>query len=688
MKSCCTQAGAGIVDTPARPFRIALVGNPNVGKSSLFNLLTGMHQHVGNWPGKTVERRDGLVMVDGRSAVVTDLPGVYSLTPYTLEESVARAFLLGEVPDLIIDAVDSTHLERNLYLTLELLELGLPVVIALTMSDVARHSGVRVDAGAMERLLGVPVVPVAVPTGEGIATLLEWIARATRGEVAAPAPGSVRYSPELEAAIEEVEDRMPAGEGKPRRWLALKVLEEDPEIRERWLPQRSGPWDEGLPALPGGALAVADARYLWIQQHLPRLLSRGRARSAPDPSAVADRIDRWVTHRVFGLPITLGLLALSIWGAFRVATPLQEWIEAGFAWLGAELAAAAGLLGAPAWVTPLVTNGIVGGIATVAAFAPLVAVFFLFSGLLEDSGYLARAAFVLDRLLGRFGLQGRAGIGLLIGYGCNVPSVMAARTASSQRVRLLSILVAPLIICSARLVVISFVASAFFPGGGAAWVVAGIYGLGAALVVLAARILHGSVLRGEEEPFFIELPPYRLPRVRNVALYAWQQSVHFLSRALTIIAPMTVVVWALSYFPAGSVETSVLGRLGQWLAPAGRQLGLDWQMVVALFTGFLAKEGTLSSLSVLYAHDGAPTGLATALRAAMSIPQALSFLLFFAFYTPCLATTTTIYQETRSVRWTLVAMLYPLALAALLAGAAYRIASIPGIHALLATRVG
>ncbi|WP_324669570.1 ferrous iron transport protein B [Geochorda subterranea] len=672
---CHVAPQAVAIGTGQRPVVVALAGNPNVGKSSLFNALTGLRQRVGNWPGKTVERREGSLDLGGRTALLVDLPGSYSLESYTLEESVTRQFLVEERPDVIVDVVDALHLERNLYLTSQLLELGIPTFVALTMGDMARALGVEIDVDALARRLGVPVVPVVAATGEGLDVLRRTLESAVAGGVAAPSP-PVYPDSTLEALVASLLREIPCDHPVAGRRLALGFIQQDPgTIRdlEAVLPEAER---ERLrraveAAAPDGPVRVADARYAWVAAVVREAL-RERVAGRPlrgTPARLADRVDLVVTHPVVGPPLTAATLAAGIWSAFQIAAPLQEWLDGLFAWLSVSVAGALTGRVAP-WTLALLTDGVLAGVATVALFAPLIAAFFLFLGLLEDSGYFARAAFVLDRLLSRFGLHGKAGIGLFIGYGCNVPAVMAARTASSRTARLVSVLVSPLVICSARLVVIGFMAGVFFPGSGAAWVMAGLYAVGLVLVLSVAWLLSRTLLRGDEEPFLIELPPYRMPRLRNVAVYAWQQTAHFLQRAVTVIAPMTAVVWAIAYFPSGSVESSFAAWLGHLLEPLGRPLGFDWRMIVSLFPGFLAKEASLPTLAVLYAA-GADQGLGAALRAALTVPQALSYLVFYTFYTPCLATAVTIRQEIGSTRWTLVSVGYSLLLAGGLAWVAH-----------------
>ncbi|BDG62368.1 ferrous iron transport protein B [Caldinitratiruptor microaerophilus] len=679
MSASCHGAGPAVLAGP-RTFTVALAGNPNVGKTSLFNLLTGLQQHVGNWPGKTIERRDGHLTVDGLQVAVTDLPGTYSLSAHSLEEVVARDFLLAGGADLVVNVVDAANLERNLYLTTELLDLPCPVVIALNMADMAAAQGWRIDPDRLARALGVPVVPVVASRGEGLAELRSLIARAARGEIARKAgsnPAGFHFSPEVEAGLERIARLLPPMPLLPPRWVAIKLAEEDPEITARVRHRVGADWDrlqdEIAAALPDAPVVLADERYAWVARAVREATA---ARPVGLKMTPSDRVDRVVTHPVLGVPITILTLGLGIWGTFRLTAPVQDWIGRAFADLGQM---AAGWLGprGPAWAGPLVRDGVIAGLGAVAAFAPLIAGFFLFLGLLEDSGYFARAAFVLDRLLARAGLHGKAAIGLMIGYGCNVPAAMAARTAPSEADRLLSVLLSPLVICSARLVVISFFATAFFPAGTGAWVLVGIYVLGVGLVLAMSRLFRRTLLPGGDEPFFIELPPYRRPILRNVLLYAWQNTWHYLHRALTVIAPMTTLIWALSWFPAGEIGRSPVGWLGRTLAPLGAPLGLDWRMVVSLFTGFLAKEGTLSTLAVLYGH-AAGAGLGPALRAAVTVPQALSFLVFYSFYSPCLATAVTIRNETGSSRWMYFSIGYGLVVAGVLALVVYRAALLLG----------
>ena len=675
MSTSCHDTGTdGLEFERDRTLTVALAGNPNVGKTSVFNALTGLNQHVGNWPGKTVTRKDGFVDLGGARAVLTDLPGTYSLTAHTMEETVSRDFIIKEQPDLVINVVDASNLERNLYLTTELLELPSPVVVVLNMVDLAEARGYQINILQLEERLGVPVFPVVATAGKGLEQVLSHLRvdRAGRCDWR----GKFRFSLPVEGLIARLIALLEplALDPYPKRWLAIKLIEEDLEA-QAMVKAAAGPAafaqvaDLIAEAIPDGALVLADQRYEWVE----RALGPALRRPASEVLTPSDRIDLVVTHRWFGLPITVAILGLSLWGAYKIAIPLQSLVQSLFTGIGTYLGTLLSPL-LPDWTVQLITGGLLAWVGAVATFAPLVASFFIFLGVLEDSGFFARAAFVLDRILHRFGLHGKSGIGLLIGYGCNVPAVMAARTADNDSDRLHSILLAPLVICSARLVVITFFAGAFFPPGAAAWVMLGIYGLGIALTLGVSYLFRRHVVKGEHLPFFIELPSYRLPTVRNVLLYAWHQSWSFLHRAATVIAPMVVVIWFLSYFPGGQVDRSLLATLGRLVAPLGAPLGFTWRMVVALFTGFLAKEGTLATLAVLYG-GGDRGGLATVLPAAVSAPQALSFLVFYTFYTPCLATAVTIRNETRSQKWMYFSILYSLALSAGLALAVYRLAS-------------
>ena len=666
-------AGRGEVATAApspagtRALRVALVGNPNVGKTSLFNRLTGLNQHVGNWPGKTVERRHGRLRLDDQLVEVIDLPGVYSLGGQTVEESLTREFLVCQRPDLVVNVVDAAHLERNLYLTAQLLELGCPLVVALTMVDVAAAERREVDPARLAGALGVPVVGVVPPSGEGLEELKRALARAAGGELSPSAPAPA-YDPDIEEALAAVQAALPKPpEGEDawptRRWRAVRLLEGDGE----------GEGPDGAPfagAPAQGALRMADARYAWAQ----RVLERAGLAQEPPAFTAADRLDAALTHPWLGLAAAVGLLGLGVLGTFELSAPLQDGVDRLFSALGNWLAPWVAARG-PRWLADLVRDGVLAGFAAVASFAPLIAGFFIFLGVLEDSGYLPRAAFVFDRWLGRFGLRGRASIGLVLGFGCNVPSVMAARAGPGETDRLLGVVLSPLVICSARLVVLSFFASAFFAPAAGAAVVAAIYLTSVVLVLTVAALFRRAMRPQGETFFFIELPPYRLPAPANVALYAWRHTWEFLYRALTVITPMVALVWALGYFPHGQVETSLLAWLGRAVEGLGRPIGLDWRMLVALFTGFLAKEGTLSTLAVLFAGEaGQGAGLAEALRASVTVPQALSFLAFFSFYSPCLATAFTIRAQTGSRRWTAFTVAYNLAVAWALGWLAYRAA--------------
>jgi len=651
---------------------IALAGQPNVGKSSVFNALTGLRQHVGNWPGKTVEKKEGLVSwPQGREARLIDLPGTYSLTSHTIEEIVSRDFILRENPDLILNVVDAANLERNLYLTTELMDVQRPVVVLLNMMDLADHKGYRIDTGALSRALGVPVIPLVASRREGLAGLHETVGRWLEQP---PAPGGAfRFS----AAVEDVLSAMVSllapydFADYPARWLAIKLLEDDPQVGEM-VTGRLTPADlAGLQTLrrrlPEETDLVAAGRYRWINTVLGRAARRENlGRLSP-----SDRVDRILTHRWLGPPILLAALAAIFLTIFRLATPLEDLIGNLFAWLGNLVDTSLGPP-VPTWVSHLLSGGVLAGVGTAMSFVPLIFISFTMFGLLEDVGYFARAAFVVDRFLGPLGLPGKSFISLLMGYGCNVPAIMAARTAENNRDRLLTIMVTPLTICSARQVVAVALIGALFRPAAGPWVMLGLYLVGFVMISLVSLVLTSTVLKSDRSPFFIELPMYRWPNWYNVVNYAWHKTGAYLRRAATYIALVSALLWVLTRFPGGDIGHSLLGTLGHFLAPLGRPFGFDWRLIVALIAGFSAKETALATMGVLYHANQANIG--TVLTRNLPFASGLSFFVFSMFYLPCLVTVYTIRTESGSLKWTVFSVVYSLVLAAALSFAAYHLA--------------
>jgi ferrous iron transport protein B len=632
-----------------RPILVALAGQPNVGKSTLFNLLTGLHQHVGNWPGKTVERKEGHFTFNGASYRLVDLPGTYSLTANSPEELIAREFILRERPDVVVAVVDAATLERSLYLVAELLPLPAPVIVALNMMDVARQEGIQIEPEVLQAALGVPVVPMSATHGVGVPELLETVERMARGELPYT-PRLPQIRPDHREVLETLEERI-AGyvpEPYPREWVALKLLEGDTEVtqmmRAALPPER---WEEVhavLRAHDDAQVAVASGRYEWIGRMVRAAVTRPRLGQI----GLTERLDRWATHPVWGLVILASILGLVFWLTYTVGAPLQGWLEKG---AGALAEGVRGLLtGAPAWLSGLLADGVIGGAGAVLTFLPILVIFFAAMAFLEDVGYMARAAYVMDGLMHLIGLHGKSFLPLFLGFGCNVPAILGTRVIDSRRARLLTILLAPLVPCTARMAVIVFLAPAFF-GPAAPLVSWGLVLLSLGVLALTGIVLNRVLFRGRRSAFIMELPLYHLPNWRTIGLSVWQRSLSFVRKAGTVILAVSVVIWALSTLPGGSAGESYLVRLGKFLEPAGRLMGLDWRLTVALLSSFVAKENSIATLGVLF--RAGEEGLAGMLAATYSPLVALAYLVVQTLFIPCAATVGAIRQETASWRWTL-----------------------------------
>ena len=644
---------------PEKMAVVALAGSPNVGKSAVFNLLTGLSQHVGNWPGKTVERKTGTCRHDGKTLEIVDLPGTYSLTANSVEEQLARDYLIKEQPDVVAAILSAANLERNLYLLAELLELPSPVVVGLNMMDVAESQGLRVEADVLQAALGVPVVPMVATRGQGLRELLDAVDRVVAGSFPSRAKRP-DLGKQLEELIGQVEQ--PIGSDAPapypRHWLALKLLEGDREVTDlvrAHLPEER--WKE-IEALlrrhEDAVVAIASARYDWIERMVRAALTRPRVGAI----SLTERLDRAATHLYAGPAILLGLLGLIFWLTYRVATPLVEVLDAGVG-AGADLLRAT-LGDAPPWLVGLLADGILGGVGATLALLPILVVFFLAMGFLEDVGYVARAAFVADRFMHRMGLHGKSFLPLFLGFGCNVPAVLGTRIVDSERARLLTILLAPLVPCTARLAVLMFFTGALF-GSSAPLVAWGLVACSLVALGLSGALLNRLLFRGDRPAFIMELPLYHLPDWRTVGLVVWQRLLAFVVRAGTVILLVSVVVWALATLPGGEIEGSYLAELGRFLAPLGALMGLDWRMMVALLTSFVAKENTIATLAILTGSQ--EETLAAALPQMLSATAAVAFLVTQMLFVPCVATVAAIRQETRSWRWTGFSLVYLSALA-------------------------
>jgi len=656
---------------------VALAGQPNVGKSTVFNLLTGLNQHVGNWPGKTIEQKTGTYHHNGATVHIVDLPGTYSLTANSLEERIARDYIIKEHPDVVVAIVDAAALERNLYLLAELLSLPAPVVLGLNMLDVAEQQGIHIEPPVLEAALGLPVVPMVATKNQGVRELLEAVERVAQ-DATAYAPHRPEIRENHRAVLAEIQrliaSQVPAP--YPEDWVALKLLEGDDEItqmiRER-LPAEQ--WEQVHALLrqhEDAILAVASGRYEWIGRMVRAAVLQPRAGQV----TLTDWLDRAATHPFWGLLILLGILGLVFWLTYTVGTPLQALLDTYLVHAGAEWVRAV-LRGAPPWLVGLLADGVIGGAGTVVTFLPILIIFFATLGLLEDVGYMARAAYVMDRFMHLMGLHGKSFLPLFLGFGCNVPAVMGTRIIDSPKARLLTILVAPLVPCTARMAVVAVLAPLFF-GRSAALVSWGLIGLSLATLAIVGIALHELVLGGGHVAFIMELPLYHVPNVRTIGLSIWQRLVVFLQKAGSIILVVSVVVWALSYLPQGQIETSYLATIGRLLVPIGALMGLDWQMIVALLTSFVAKENTIATLGVLYGSGQQGTGLAAALSGALTPAAALAFLAVQVLFIPCVATVATMRQETGSWRWTVFSVALLLVISLTIGIAIYQAARLVG----------
>lgn len=629
---------------------IALAGQPNTGKSTLFNLLTGLNQHVGNWPGKTVEKKEGVFQHDHQEYHLIDLPGTYSLTANSPEEVIAREYIIREKPDIIVAVVSAANLERSLYLVSELIALPTRLVVALNMMDVAPQEGIEVDVTVLEAALGVPVVPLVATQAKGVHELLEVVNKSLNDNSAdnRRVPSIRKDHLDVQQSIQNlIEGFLP--EPYPLDWSALKLLEGDAEmiklIRQALPLERWGLVNEIQKQHEDAFLAIASGRYEWIERMIRASVKRPRAGQI----GITDRLDRWATHPVAGLGILAAMLGLVFWFTFTIGSPIQNWLDSGLVSPLGDIFT--GLLAdSPGWLRGLVVDGVIGGVGSVLTFLPIIMIFFVAFGLLEDVGYMARAAYVMDNFMHWMGLHGKSFLPLFLGFGCNVPSILGTRVIESRQARFLTIVLAPIVPCAARMGVLAFLTPAFF-GKQAVLVSWGLILFSLVLLVLAGVILNRVIFKGERSAFVMELPLYHIPNWRSTVMLVWQRSLLFIKKAGTIILGISVAVWILSVLPGGDLETSFLAIIGKALEPVGRLMGLDWRLTVALLTSFLAKENSIATLGVLFgSSDGA--GLAETLAAAYSVPSGLAFLTVSLLFIPCAATVAVIRQETGSWRWT------------------------------------
>ena len=631
----------------------ALAGNQNCGKTTLFNQLTGSNQHVGNFPGVTVDRKSGAIK-GHPDTEVTDLPGIYSMSPYSSEEIVTRQFIINEKPTGLINIVDATNIERNLYLTMQLMELDTPMVLALNMMDEVRGNGGTIRINQMEAMLGIPVVPISAAKNEGVDELVDHALHVAKYQ---ECPGRMDFCSEddhggavhrcIHGILHLIEDHAKAA-GIPVRFAATKLVEGDPRIEEALkLDQNEKEMIEHIIVQMeqerglDRAAAIADMRFHFIHQLVDKTVVKPHASKEQIRSS---RIDQVLTGKYTAIPAFIGIMALVFYLTFGViGAGLQDLLAAGIDALTALTDQALTGWHINAALHSLIIDGIFTGVGSVLSFLPIIVTLFFFLSLLEDTGYMARVAFVMDKLLRRIGLSGRSIVPMLIGFGCTVPGVMASRTLPSERDRKMTILLTPFMSCSAKLPIYSLFAAAFFPGH-AALVMVGLYFLGIAVGVLMAILLKGTVFKGEAVPFVMELPNYRLPGLKNVAQLLWDKAKDFLERAFTVIFLATIVIWFLQNFDlrfslTSDPQASILALLAGDIAPLFAPLGFgDWRISTALITGFMAKESVVSTLTILF-------GSSAAFAAALTPAQAAPLLVFCLLYTPCIAAVASVKRE-------------------------------------------
>ena len=648
--------------------KFALVGNQNSGKTTLFNRLTGSKQHVGNFPGVTVDRKDG-VIIGHPDTVITDLPGIYSMSPYSNEEIVSRNFVLNEKPHAIINIVDVTNIERNLYLTMQLLEMNIPMVVALNMMDELTSNGGGIYVNLMEHLLGVPVVPISAAKNEGIGELVEhavhvayYQERPVRKDFCDKSENGGAVHRCLHGIRHLIEDHAEQA-GLPLHFAASKVVEGDPliisllkldqnesEAMEHIVQQLEK--ERGLDR----NAAIADMRFSFIRKVCREAVTKPRESRE---HARSRRIDRILTGKYTAIPAFIAIMGLVFWLTFNVIGAwMQELLEVGIDHLTEIVDQAMQKGSVNEAVRSLVIDGVFAGVGSVLSFLPIIVTLFFFLSLLEDSGYIARVAFFMDKLLRKLGLSGRSIVPLLIGFGCSVPAVMATRTLSSERDRKMTILLTPFMSCSAKLPIYAFFVNAFFPGRGGL-IMVGLYLLGIAVGILAALLYKSTLFQGEAVPFVMELPNYRLPGARNVGQLLWEKAKDFLQRAFSVIFLATIVIWVLQHFDlfwnlTDVAENSILAKLSGLFVPIMKPVGLgDWRILVSLVSGFMAKESVVSTLGILYG-DG--------LTAAMTSRTAAALLVFSLLYTPCVAAVASVKRELGR-KWAVLVVVWQCAVA-------------------------
>jgi len=701
----------------------ALAGNPNVGKTTIFNALTGARQHVGNYPGVTVEVKEGVYHYKNTKYTIVDLPGCYSLTPYSEEERVASSFLWKNTPRCVVDVVDATNLERNMYLTLQLKEMGLPIVLALNMSDLAKSKGYEINTTVLQQLLNVTVVETVGHKSDGVSKLIDEAIRVQ----GSPKPDTKHLGEVINAYLDQLSSSLVAiGHVNHTRWLALKLLEDDPEINKfisdtRIKLEATAYREEYTRKYQTDFFADLTAkRYAYITE-----ICRKSAKSNNHAKrTLTQKIDAIVLNKYLGIPLFLGLMYLVFQLTFTLGDPLMGGIESLFGWLG-DLVSGLWSDGSESPLRSLLVDGVISGVGGVIVFLPNILLLFLAIALLEDTGYMARAAFIMDRLMNKIGLHGKSFIPMLIGFGCSVPAIMATRTMDNKRDRLVTMLVVPLMSCGARLPIYALIIPAFFAPVWQAPMLWLIYIIGIVLAIVCAKLLRSTLFKGESVPFIMELPPYHMPTIKGITVHMWERGKLYLQKAGTIILGISILLWVLSSYPKlpsdkseafaqqrqtliaadslghtlpdslhimlanvdnkeaeAAVENSMAGRIGQFIAPSVKPLGFDWRIATSMVGAFAAKEVFVSSMGIVFAvgeADEQSDSLREKLKENYTPLIAFCIMLFSLVSAPCMATIAITRRESNSWKWALFQLVGLTLLAYLLTLLVYQIGSLAGL---------
>ena len=690
------RALAHVAEERHHNIRVALVGNPNCGKTSLFNIASGSHEHVGNYSGVTVDAKEGHFKFKGYDITLVDLPGTYSLSAYSPEELYVRKNLLDAMPDVVVNVVDASNIERNLYLTTQLIDMNLRTVMALNMYDELQHKGDKLDIKQLGYLLGMPVCPTVSRDGQGIPELFDTVIKIY--EQSNPKLARhihVNHGAELEKSIKRLQMIIYGNKDiyshYSTRYLAIKYLERDKDVEKTLsgIPEASSLQEarteeearirELLGTSPESA--IVDAKYAFIQGALAETYERYQEERPR--RTLTDKIDAIVTNQWLAFPIFLVLLWFIFWATFTIGQYPMDWID----WCVAKFGDWVGSMMADGWVKDLVVDGVIAGVGSVLVFLPNIMILYFFISIMEDSGYMARAAFIMDKLMHKIGLHGKSFIPMVMGFGCNVPAIMATRSIESRKSRLVTIAIIPFMSCAGRLPIFVLFAGAFFPSNPATALL-GIYLLGIVLAILSALVLSKFV-KDDDLPFVMELPPYRVPTGKAIWRHTWEKGRQYLEKMATTILLFSVLIWFLGYFPrhegqstAYQQEHSYIGMVGKAIEPVNEPLGFNWKMDVGLLAGVGAKELVISTMGVMYAQDGEEyeglgdeddTQLQAALKATVPTAAALAFMVFVLLYFPCIATFVAIKNETGKWRWAILLALYTILVAWVCAFAAYRI---------------